>query len=107
MNGVSALPPEVGQAVRVRNRLATVLSVQPYDSKEEEGRLNLVEVEYLDDCRHPKNDLLLWEAETTALDFGNHLFAASRSVDPRFPQSTPIIRPFPSVDPAEPTAPHP
>ncbi|MCA9417305.1 MAG: hypothetical protein KC917_13580, partial [Candidatus Omnitrophica bacterium] len=58
--------PEVGQTVRVRNRLATVLSVQPYDSHDAEGRLNLVEVEYLDDCRHPENDLLLWEAETTA-----------------------------------------
>ena len=41
--------PEVGQAVRVRNRLATVRAVEPYDSRTGSGRLHIVEVEYLDD----------------------------------------------------------
>ena len=54
--------PEVGQAVRVRNRLATVRAVEPYDSRDA-GRLHLVEVEYLDDCHFPAADQLLWEVE--------------------------------------------
>jgi superfamily II DNA or RNA helicase len=29
-------------------------------------RQNLVEVEYLDDCRHPETDQVIWEAEATA-----------------------------------------
>lgn len=63
------LIPEVGQAVRVRNRLATVRAVEPYDSRPS-GRLHLVEVEYLDDCRFPEGDHLLWEAEATATVLG-------------------------------------
>ncbi len=51
--------PEVGQAVRVRKRLATVRAVDPYESRNE-GRLHLVEVEYLDDCQFPAADQLLW-----------------------------------------------
>ena len=81
------LAPEVGQAVRVRNRLATVLSVQPYDSHDEEGRLNLVEVEYLDDCRHPENDLLLWEAETTASVLGTTSLPRVDQFSPDSPSS--------------------
>jgi hypothetical protein len=33
--------PEVGQAVRVRNRLATVRAVEPYDSRTASGRLHI------------------------------------------------------------------
>jgi len=40
--------PEVGQAVRVRNRLATVRAVEPYDSRSPQGRLHIVDLEYLD-----------------------------------------------------------
>lgn len=58
--------PEVGQTVRVRNRLATVRAVAPYDSRERQGQVNLVEIEYLDDCRHPEADQVVWEAEATA-----------------------------------------
>jgi hypothetical protein len=61
--------PEVGQAVRVRNRLASVRAVEPYDSREA-GRLHLVEVEYLDDCHFPEMDQLLWEVEATATILG-------------------------------------
>ena len=46
--------PEVGQAVRVRSRLATVRAVEPYDSRSEQGRLHIIDVEYLDDFRYPK-----------------------------------------------------
>ena len=60
----TATIPEVGQAVIVRNRLALVRAVEPYDTRESAGRLNLVEVEYLDDYRHPDTDQLLWEAES-------------------------------------------
>lgn len=42
MPSATALIPEVGQAVRVRNRLATVWAVEPYDSRDA-GRLHLVE----------------------------------------------------------------
>ena len=58
--------PEVGHAVRVRNRLATVRAVEPYESREAQGRLHIVEVEYLDDCRFPEAEQLLWEVEATA-----------------------------------------
>jgi hypothetical protein len=62
--------PEVGQAVRVRNRLATVRAVEPYDSRDAQGRLHIVEVEYLDDCRFPEAEQLLWEVEATATILG-------------------------------------
>ena len=58
--------PEVGQAVRVRNRLATVRAVEPYDSRTGSGRLHIVDVEYLDDWRYPEAEQLLWEVEATA-----------------------------------------
>jgi hypothetical protein len=61
--------PEVGQAVRVRNRLATVRAVEPYDSRDAQGRLHVVDVEYLDDCRFPEAEQLLWEVEPVAEQF--------------------------------------
>jgi hypothetical protein len=60
----------VGQAVRVRNRLATVRAVEPYDSRDTQGRLHVVDVEYLDDCRFPEAEQLLWEVEATASVLG-------------------------------------
>jgi superfamily II DNA or RNA helicase len=68
----SAMPhiPEVGHAVRVRNRLATVRAVEPYESRDAQGRLHIVEVEYLDDCRFPEAEQLLWEVEATAKVLG-------------------------------------
>ena len=68
--GRTFIVPEVGQAVRIRNRLATVCTVPPYDSRGGQGRLHLVEVEYLDDCRYPEADQLLCEAEATASVLG-------------------------------------
>ena len=62
--------PEVGQAVRVRNRLATIRAVEPYDSRDAQGRLHIVDVEYLDDCQFPGNEQLLWEVEATATILG-------------------------------------
>jgi hypothetical protein len=37
--------PEISHAVRVRNRLATVRAVEPYGSRDAQGRLHIVEVE--------------------------------------------------------------
>ena len=62
--------PEVGQAVRVRNRLATIRAVEPYDSRDAQGRLHIVDVEYLDDCHFPGAEQLLWEVEATAKILG-------------------------------------
>jgi hypothetical protein len=45
--------PEVGQAVRVRNRLATARAVDAYDSRDAQARLHIVDVEYLLDGRVP------------------------------------------------------
>jgi superfamily II DNA or RNA helicase len=63
--------PEVGQAVRVRNRLATVRAVEPYGSRTGSGRLHIVEIEYLDDWRYPEAEQLLWEVEATATVLGS------------------------------------
>ena len=49
-NKQRAALPEVGQAVRVRNRLATVRAVEPYDSRSAQGRLHIIDVD-LDDFR--------------------------------------------------------
>jgi hypothetical protein len=50
--------PEVGQAVTVRNRLATVRAVESY-ANQDVGQLHLVEVEDLDGCPFPAADQLL------------------------------------------------
>jgi hypothetical protein len=63
--------PEVGQAVRVRNRLATVRAVEPYDTRTGSGRLDIVDVEYLDDWRYPESEQLLWEVEATGIVLGS------------------------------------
>jgi len=86
----SSIIPEVGQAVRVRNRLATVRAVEPYDSRPS-GRLHLVEVEYLDDCRFPEGDHLLWEAEATATVLGT---TSLPSVDAHRPDSPMALQAF-------------
>jgi Helicase conserved C-terminal domain/SNF2-related domain len=62
--------PEVGQAVRVRNRLATVRAVEPYEDQHTGETHSMVEVEYLDDNRHPEIDQILWEVEATAQTLG-------------------------------------
>ena len=58
-NQVEFKIPEVGQAVQVRNRLATVRAVDAYESSAAHGRVHLVDVEYLDDCRYPESQQLL------------------------------------------------
>ncbi|TWU54781.1 RNA polymerase-associated protein RapA [Rubripirellula tenax] len=68
---MDATRPEVGQAVQVRNRLATVRAVEPYDTRGKQGRLHIVEVEYLDDCRYPESEQVLWEVEATAKVLGS------------------------------------
>src|ERR1700676_5380871 len=82
--------PEVGQAVRVRNRLATVRAVDPYESRNE-GRLHLVEVEYLDDCQFPAADQLLWEVEATASVLGS---TSLPGVDANRPDSPAALQAF-------------
>ena len=83
--------PEVGQAVRVRNRLATVRAVEPYDSRSGQGRLHLVDVEYLDDCRYPEAEQLLWEVEATAKVLGT---TSLPGVDANRPDSPDALRAF-------------
>src|SRR3954471_4685887 len=83
--------PEVGQAVRVRNRLATVRAVEPYDSRDAQGRLHVVEVEYLDDFRYPEAEQLLWEVEATANVLGTTTLPG---VDANRPDSPQALRAF-------------
>src|SRR4051812_27774811 len=63
--------PEVSQAGGVRNRLAPVRAVEPYEHPRGGERQHLVEVEYLDDCHFPAADQLLWEVEATARVLGS------------------------------------
>ena len=83
--------PEVGQAVRVRNRLATVRAVEPYDSRSPQGRLHIVDLEYLDDFRYPETEQLLWEVEATAEPLGKTTLP---SVDANRPDSPGALQAF-------------
>ena len=91
MEDTSIPPPEVGQAVRVRNRLATVRAVEPYDTRTAQGRLNIVEVEYLDDFRYPESEQLLWEVESTAKLLGK---TSLPSVDMNRPDNPGVLQAF-------------
>lgn len=79
--------PQVGQAVRVRNRLATVRAVEPYDTRSAQGRLNIVDVEYLDDFRYPESEQVLWEVETAAKPLGKTTLPAVDSHPPDSPKA--------------------
>src|SRR5262245_33991782 len=83
--------PEVGQAVRVRGRLATVRAVEPYDSRTAHGRLHIVDVEYLDDLRYPDAEQLLWEVEATASILGS---TSLPGVDANRPDSPQALQAF-------------
>src|ERR1700758_3327258 len=83
--------PEVGQAVRVRNRLATIRAVEAYDSRTASGRLHVVDVEYLDDWRFPESEQLLWEVEATAKVLGT---TSLPGVDANRPDSPTALRAF-------------
>ncbi len=83
--------PEVGQAVRVRNRLATVRAVEPYDTRTTQGRLNFVDVEYLDDFRYPEAEQLLWEVESTAKVLGK---TSLPRVDEHRPDNPKVLQAF-------------
>lgn len=83
--------PEVGQAVRVRSRLATVRAVEPYNTRTVQGRLHVVDVEYLDDCRYPEAEQLLWEVEATASILGS---TSLPSVDANRPDSPQALQAF-------------
>src|SRR6516162_5790755 len=91
MTPQALLIPEVGQAVRVRSRLATVRAVEPYDSRTVQGRLHLVDVEYLDDWRYPESEQLLWEVEATATVLGTTSLPA---VDANRPDSPSALLAF-------------
>jgi superfamily II DNA or RNA helicase len=88
---VAAPIPEVGHAVRVRNRLATVRAVEPYDHPKGEGRWHIVDVEYLDDCPFPPDEQLLWEVEATAQVLGK---TSLPSVDEKRPDSPTALLAF-------------
>jgi superfamily II DNA or RNA helicase len=90
-SGAATRTPEVGQAVRVRNRLASVRAVEPYDHPKGMGRLHLVEVEYLDDWRYPEAEQLLWEVEATAKVLGK---TSLPGVDTHRPDSPDALRAF-------------
>ena len=102
----SAAPkaPEVGQAVRVRNRLATVRAVEAYDSRTAQGRLHVVDVEYLDDWRYPEAEQLLWEVEATATVLGTTSLPGVDANRPDSPAGVAGVRQRPPLDPAEPPA---
>jgi superfamily II DNA or RNA helicase len=87
----AAAVPEVGQAVRVRNRLATVRAVEPYDSRSAQGRLHIIDVEYLDDFRYPEDEQLLWEVEATAEPLGKTTLP---SVDANRPDNPDALQAF-------------
>lgn len=89
--GTETRLPEVGQAVRVRNRLATIRAVEPYEHPRGEGRWHLVEVEYLDDCQFPATDQLLWEVEATAKILGS---TSLPGVDAYRPDSPAALKAF-------------
>lgn len=86
----TAAVPEVGQAVRVRNRLATVRAVEPYDARTQ-GRLHLIDLEYLDDFRYPEGEQLLWEVEATAEPLGK---TSLPTVDANRPDSPQALQAF-------------
>ncbi len=83
--------PEIGQAVRVRGRLATVRAVEPYDSRTVQGRLHVIDVEYLDDSRYPEAEQLLWEVEATASIVGS---TSLPSVDANRPDDPKALQAF-------------
>src|SRR3954471_5444403 len=83
--------PEVGQAVRVRSRLATVRPVEPCDSRGSTGRWHIVDVEYLDDDRFPEAEQLLWEVEATGRVLGR---TSLPSVDANRPDQPNALRAF-------------
>jgi ERCC4-related helicase len=83
--------PEVGQAVRVRNRLATVRAVEAYDSRCAQGRLHIIDLEYLDDYRCPEVEQLLWEVEATAVLLGKTTLP---SVDANRPDNPDALQAF-------------
>jgi hypothetical protein len=91
MSSEAAGIPEVGQAVQIRNRLATVRAVEPYDARGQQGRLHIVEVEYLDDCRYPEAEQVLWEVEATAKILGA---TSLPSVDANNPDHPAALRSF-------------
>ncbi len=82
--------PEVGQAVQVRTRLATIRAVDAYDSRDA-GRVHLVDVEYLDDFRFPASEQLLWEIETTGRILGQ---TSLPSVDAHAPDDPAVLQSF-------------
>jgi hypothetical protein len=87
----AAVIREVGQAVRVRNRLATVRAVEPYDSRSSQGRMHIIDVDYLDDFRYPESEQLLWEVEATAEPLGKTTLPA---VDANRPDSPDALQAF-------------
>jgi superfamily II DNA or RNA helicase len=87
MASVGLERPEVGQAVYVRNRLATVRAVEPYDTRGKQGVLHLVDVEYLDECRYPESEQVLWEVEATAKVLGSTSLPSVDANNPDLPVS--------------------
>ena len=60
MNDTSHRTPRIGMFATVRNRRGVISAVEPFDGKD--GRLHLVHLDYKDDQR-PHREQLLWEKE--------------------------------------------
>jgi hypothetical protein len=65
--------------------------VEPYDSRSSQGRLHIVDLEYLDDFRYPETEQLLWEVEATAEPLGKTTLP---SVDANRPDSPEALQAF-------------
>lgn len=83
--------PEIGQAVRIRNRLATVRSVSAHDNLDGSGRTHIIEIEYLDDRQQVERETLLWELEPSAMALGT---SALPTIGEHVPDHPSALRPF-------------
>lgn len=62
--------PETGQCVMVRHRPAFVRNVIASQGRNDGRILHLIDLDYIDDYRHPSGDRVVWEREV-----GTHIFS--------------------------------
>lgn len=90
--GLSSISsPEIGQAVRVRNRLASIRSIAAQESLISGSIQHVVEIEYLDDRHSDVNDTILWELEPEIERIGD---ASLPDIDTHTPDSPQILHSF-------------
>ena len=81
---MSTLPPRPGMLATVRNRRGLITSVEPHDGADE-GRVHVVEVEYLD-ADGSGQDILVWEREADARLLEPTALPAPDRTDPMDPE---------------------